>query len=715
MITQSSDSSTILNSIADGVVVRDAETWTIERVNDAFCEMVEYERQALIGTNVGKINAGPPPEETDSPEELIHQARIEGSVTFEWHIETKTQEILPVEIHLSFLDDEERLVATVREIQARKRHQQRLKRYKRLVEQAPGMMAALKTDRTFLFANEKFRQTHDISDQSVAGLTVEDVLSTERKEKLQPVLDSVLAGDTVNRTIQITTQEGNERWYHIQSYPLEHRGERVDSVVVTIDDVTDQERHRQTVRNQQAFIQSTFDALEDVFYVFDTEGTLVEYNDRLPEVTGYDSDELADMHPWDFFPPDERTQIKHVVSKVLHNGSDERTDGHLLTSSGTSIPYEFSGAPYYDGHGEVAGLVGIGRDITERQERERELTRFKEAIEQTGHAVCFTDTEGIIKYVNPAFEDLTEYSRDEVRGESPSIIQSGEHGDEFYHDLWETITDGQVWEGTIIDQRKSGTQYRAHQTIAPVTHEGSTLGFVSVQNEITDEKLRKEHISVMSRILRHNLRNYLNIIYVHAQQLQHSQSEDIQQSHVQKIIEQAEKLESLSEKIRAGRKILEQLSSPFDTVPVSELYEDVVTSVDEEALDATITFKNLSEEPVYVAEQLKPALRELLENALRHSENGAPSVTVQVQVATETERVGITIADNGPGIPKSISETLQQGRETDLQHLTGVGLWIVRWIVTGLGGTLEIETSDVPGSRVTLTTPLDPSQIVENQ
>ncbi len=836
MSANTADSSKVLNSLADGVVVRDAETWAIERVNDSFCEMVEFEREELVGTNVHLIDAGPPLGEDETPEELIKQARNEGAVTFERRMETQTGEVLPVEIHLSCLADEDSLVATVREIQTRKEHQQRLDRYKQLVEQAPEMMIGLKTDGELLFANELFRQRFDIGDQSVAGLTAENVLSAEQNETFQPVLDSVFAGDTVNRTVQRTTQEGDDHWYHIQSYPLDEPGEMDDSIVVMIDDITERKRHKQTVRDQQAFIQSTIDALNDVFYVFNTEGTLVEYNDRLPEVTGYDPDELAEMQPWEFFPADERPLIKHAIANVLHNERAERTEGHFITKSDEDIPYEFSATPYYDGTGAVAGFVGIGRDITERKEleiqqrryqqaiessgdllaalddegnylfanqayceyhrlgdaqvrgrsarqvigheqyetvepyleaaldgetthyemnrvhpdrgertidiryyplydqdsriqgvvaamrditerkeRERELTRFKEAIEQTGHAVCFTDTDGTLEYVNPAFEDLTEYSRDEVQGENPSILQSGEHDDEFYQNMWETITSGQVWEGTIIDQRKSGTQYRAHQTIAPVTHEGSTLGFVAVQNEITDKQLRKEHVSVMHRILRHNLRNDLNVIYGHAEQLQQSVEKDTQRSHVRKIAEQAEKLESLIDKIRTGKDTLEQLSPPFKTVPVSELYDDVITSLGDEASEATIMLECPSKDPVYVPERLKPALRELFENALRHTENAAPSITLEVNVDTETERVSLTVADDGQGIPDVVCKTLKQGQETDLQHLTGVGFWLVKWIVTALGGTLEIKTDDVTGSQVTLTTPLEPSRTVENR
>jgi PAS domain S-box-containing protein len=715
MSANPADSSQVLNSLPGGVVVRDAETYSIEWVNNSFCEMVGAERQELVGSDIDRVDAGPLAGEDDTPEELIERAQTEGSITFERQMRAQTGECFPVEVHLSFLADEGNLMTTIREIRARKDRQQRLRRYERFVEQAPEMMLGLEPDGTLSFANAEFRRRYDVGEQSVAGLAVEDVLSAERNETLQPVLDRVFAGDSVDQVLQETTQQGDERWYRVRSYPLDQHGERDDSVGVVIDDVTDQERNKQAVRDQQAFIESSFDALDDVFYVVDTEEGLVEYNERLLEVTGYDPEALLDMQPWEFFILDERPDIKHAIANVLHNESEERVEGHFLTSSGELVPHEFSAAPYYDSAGEVAGFVGIGRDITERKERGQDLTRFKQAIEQTGHAVCFTDTDGTIEYVNSAFEDLTEYSRDEARGETPSILKSGEHGDEYYQDLWETITAGQVWEGTTIDQRKSGTQYRAYQTIAPVSHEGSTLGFISIQNEITDKRLRKEHISVLHRILRHNLRNALNVIHGYAEKLLQSVDGDTQRDHVRKITEEVEQLESLGTKIQRAKNTIEQLSPPFNTVPVSGLYEDVVTSLGVEASDATMTLECPSEEPVYVAERLKPALKELLENARRHTEETAPSIAVQVCCDAETERVSLTVTDDGRGIPETVVKTLQEGQETDLQHLNGVGLWLVKWIVTALGGTLNIEAANGTGSQITLTTPLEPSRPVDEQ
>ncbi|MGB9985469.1 PAS domain S-box protein [Salarchaeum japonicum] len=115
------------------------------------------------------------------------------------------------------------------------------------------------------------------------------------------------------------------------------------------------------------------------------------------------------------------------------------------------------------------------------------LRTFREAVENTGHAVYWTDTNGRIQYVNPAFEAQTGYSADEAVGSNANILESGVHDDRFYEQLWETILNGEVWEGEIVNQRKSGERYVVKQTISPITDDaGNITRFVAANEEVTE-------------------------------------------------------------------------------------------------------------------------------------------------------------------------------------------------------------------------------------
>ncbi|WP_336326077.1 hybrid sensor histidine kinase/response regulator [Halovenus sp. HT40] len=135
--------------------------------------------------------------------------------------------------------------------------------------------------------------------------------------------------------------------------------------------------------------------------------------------------------------------------------------------------------------------------LLEAQEglRSVELDGIEAAIEHAADAVVITDDEGVIEYVNPAFENLTEYDRAEAIGRTPRILKSGEQGQAYYEQMWETILDGKVWEETIINETRSGEQYIAHQTVAPVTGaDGAIERFVGIQRDITRQQRLEEQV-----------------------------------------------------------------------------------------------------------------------------------------------------------------------------------------------------------------------------
>jgi PAS domain S-box-containing protein len=131
----------------------------------------------------------------------------------------------------------------------------------------------------------------------------------------------------------------------------------------------------------------------------------------------------------------------------------------------------------------------------EMNDRSMDLRVFREAVESTGHAIYWTDTTGRIEYVNPAFEEQTGYAAEEAIGSNAHILQSGVHDTQFYDRLWETILNGDVWEGQIINERKNGERYVVKQTISPVTGDsGEIVRFVAVNEDITDLRESQESL-----------------------------------------------------------------------------------------------------------------------------------------------------------------------------------------------------------------------------
>ncbi|MFC4541338.1 bacterio-opsin activator domain-containing protein [Halosolutus amylolyticus] len=123
------------------------------------------------------------------------------------------------------------------------------------------------------------------------------------------------------------------------------------------------------------------------------------------------------------------------------------------------------------------------------------LRSFRKAVEHAGHAIFLTDPDGTIEYANPATEDVSGYAPADVVGETPALWKSGEHDEAFYEDLWGTITDGEVWDGEIVNRRKNGDLCWVDMTIAPITDESGTVEqFVAVDTDVTERKERELRI-----------------------------------------------------------------------------------------------------------------------------------------------------------------------------------------------------------------------------
>jgi PAS domain S-box-containing protein len=150
----------------------------------------------------------------------------------------------------------------------------------------------------------------------------------------------------------------------------------------------------------------------------------------------------------------------------------------------------------------VSGGVVVFRDITRQKRSLENVERLSSAVEQTADAVIITDMEGTILYVNPGFEQMTGYSQEEAVGQTPRLLKSGKHDTRFYRSLWNTVTGGGVFRGTLLNRKKGGQLFHAEQTISPVKgSDGRDAFLVSVLKDISD-RLRNEQLQVEMEMAR---------------------------------------------------------------------------------------------------------------------------------------------------------------------------------------------------------------------
>jgi len=471
-------------------------------------------------------------------------------------------------------------------------------------------------------------------------------------------------------------------------------------------------RRRQSVELSEKYassrlrFQRLFDSTNDALFVVTPTGDeIIECNPAACELTGYSRTQLQALDPGETIRGGDET-FAAFLDHVTDAGEGYTGELTCVTKHDAVRYLDVSGATL-DYDGETA-VVLSARDITGRKRREQQLQLFRRAVENVGQAVAITDREGIIEYVNPAFVDQTGYSRPEAVGRTPRILKSGKQTEGFYTELWETILDGRRWEATIINKRKSGELYRVKQEISPITdEEGAITHFVSIESDVTNRRLREQQLSVLNRVLRHNLRNGMNVIEGNTALLSDAIDDAETQSFVDAIAERAAALADLSRKAGTIDSLFDHEPPDGATTDLGVLFETMADEFRSAYPDAELSIADIDPMTVRADSRLEVALTELLNNAADHNDQPAPRVGLTATPADpgrSGEWVDIIIVDNGTGIPEQERATIETGEETPLRHGTGLGLWLVYWTVSLLGGEVSIEDRS-PGTCVTLRLP----------
>jgi diguanylate cyclase (GGDEF)-like protein/PAS domain S-box-containing protein len=123
------------------------------------------------------------------------------------------------------------------------------------------------------------------------------------------------------------------------------------------------------------------------------------------------------------------------------------------------------------------------------------------ALKAAANAIVITDFHGTIIWVNHAFTAMTGYSEEEVLGKNPRLLKSGEQSDNYYAEMWSTISSGKVWKGEIVNRRKDGTTYTEEMTITPVTQgvgNAADTHFIAIKQDITQRKAAEKQAQFLA-------------------------------------------------------------------------------------------------------------------------------------------------------------------------------------------------------------------------
>lgn len=515
--------------------------------------------------------------------------------------------------------------------------------------------------------------------------------------------------------------------------------------VSIVRDITEREQAQAALREGEQQFRALVRTIPDLVWLKDPQGVFLSCNPQFERLLGATEAQIVGKTDYDFLDREQADFFRENDRRAMAAGKSSSNEEWLtFAADGYRGLFETVKTPMRDHDGMLMGVLGIARDITERKSAEDQLRKLSLAVEQSPENVVITDVNARIEYVNEAFVRNTGYSREEVLGQNPRVLQSGQTPSETYASLWDALAHGRPWKGEFHNRRKDGREFCEFASIMPIRQpDGAISHYLAVKEDVTEKKrLGKEldryqyHLEelVASRTaelaeareradaanraksaflanMSHEIRTPMNAIIGLTHLLRRSEPTPIQVERLAQIDGAASHLLSVINdildlsKIDSGRIELEQsdfhLSSVLDHV--RSLVADqakakgLAITVDSDAVPVW-----LRGDPT----RLRQALLNYASNAIKFTEAGSVALRACLVKDTGDEvHVRFEVEDTGIGIEaKQLARLFQAFEQADVSTTrryggTGLGLAITRRLALLMGGDAGVASELRRGSR----------------
>ena len=470
----------------------------------------------------------------------------------------------------------------------------------------------------------------------------------------------------------------------------------------------------------------------------DAKGCVLGINRQAGRILGISERTVPGLVLAEFFQPEARQRLANLLMRsavAQHFGMNPEVFESVPIRS--QIRYlEATASPISYRPGQ-RGFMVILQDVTARERAEQQrkkteahLRKLSRALEQAADAVMITDRNRIIEYVNPAFEALTGYSKDEAIGQKTYFLRSGVHDKTFYSKLWRTISSGRVFRGVLVNRRKDGTVYHEEKTIAPLRDgEGTITHYISTGHDITErlnaEDVARRHQAELAHVARlstlgemtsglaHELNQPLCAITTYAQtclrvlRLGHNDQKKLNYG-LEQVVKQAELAGAIFQRLRnfARKEVQTQ------RVDLHELAHEVVKLIEAELAQHSIKLLTPKREGGAFVEADPIQIEQVLLNLIRNSIDAVIDLPVdrkslELCIAECTDNtVKVSLKDRGTGCPADVVARLFEPFFTTKATGMGIGLGLSQSIIETHGGRLFLDDNSIDGATFSFTLPM---------
>jgi PAS domain S-box-containing protein len=464
-------------------------------------------------------------------------------------------------------------------------------------------------------------------------------------------------------------------------------------------------------------------------------GRVTFCNNYFLRITGWQRDEVIG-HDWveEFVSQESKREISSIIPLM---DDPEKFPSQLeflvKTHHGEPRLITWNNTPSFDSKGDVIGVTGIGKDITDIRRTEANLLKLSQAVEQSPSTVMITDTRGNIEYVNPKFTQVSGYDAQEVIGKNPRVLKSGETTNNEYSDLWKTVKHGGEWRGEFHNRRKNGELYWESAAISAIRNsDGEIINFLALKEDITERKrmeaeidsqnrelAHSETLAVMGRMasmIAHDLRNPLSSVKMTLQILEKKSGKAIS-------ADTRELCQISLEQIRYMEEILSDMLSYSrpdalkpEWISIDKVIEMAISLSQRRQEDQQVKLHASyhSGLPTFYADatKLRQVFSNLISNALqatRESDKPRVNVEAMIELGLVGTSIRVDICDNGCGISNEERDKIFEPFYTTRAKGTGLGLAIVRRILEQHKATISISDNLPKGSCISVILPVSPA------
>ena len=353
----------------------------------------------------------------------------------------------------------------------------------------------------------------------------------------------------------------------------------------------------------------------------------------------------------------------------------------------------------------------VAHDVRDRFERQKHFQSLYSVLPDPAMIVTPEYDSVAVISANTASRSIFDFDEKTASDQTLGQVLDGVDRDDFEMEVYRNITSGNRFRTQITIRRQRGNRYFVTR-FSPIEHDQTDNGTgtaptaergILVFTEITEQKRQQDDIEqlqqateVMNRVLRHNLRNAMTTIVGRA-------------DHIKTATDDADALRSAEAVIRTGEKLIEtsrnarsiqEFVKSMDTreVDIVQLIRTHVQQFRDRYGEVRIRTDLPESTTVIADDHLNTVIENVMKNAIEH--NDKPTPVLDVSVRTDENEAVVELTDNGPGIPDHELDALNRGFETPLEHGTGLGIWVVSWIVRQYGGTVSFNDRTPEGTAV---------------